>query len=247
MHRCCVWAMWVACMAPTLLAGCRTIDQQTAGAAVLVVPPQSNAPRELAKVMMPRYVIEPPDILTIDAIRSIPKSPYRLRATDVLNIRVQGTPPEKAPINGQYPVDLRGPSILDRRMAVEIGGLSVEASQRGRAPPFARRTWLSQPISFVGGLWGQPADRRPTPGRQDGTVTLGSYGSIVVAGLTLADAKATINATSRSSSTAPKSSVNVLRTTARCITSSHRGLAWATTSCAFLSLATIRSSTPLRR
>src|SRR6516225_1003029 len=36
----------------------------------------SPIPRELAKVSMPEYVIEPPDILLIDAVRVIPLPPY---------------------------------------------------------------------------------------------------------------------------------------------------------------------------
>src|SRR5262245_61255400 len=37
-----------------------------------------DLPRELAKVPMPPYVIEPPDILLIDAIRVVPLPPYKI-------------------------------------------------------------------------------------------------------------------------------------------------------------------------
>ena len=37
---------------------------------------------------MPDYVIEPPDILMIDAIKVVPKSPYRVESLDLLAISV---------------------------------------------------------------------------------------------------------------------------------------------------------------
>ena len=192
MNRLCAWQIVVALALPLLLAGCRTIDHEVPQQPVLVVPPQSNAPRELAKVMMPRYVIEPPDILTIDAIRSIPKSPYRLRATDLLNIRVQGTLDE-APINGQYPVDLRGVVDLGPPYGpVEVGGLSVEQASEAIQRHLVKI--LAQPVTSVslaafGGSQQIAGQHMVGP---DGSVTLGSYGSVIVAGLTLADAKAAI-------------------------------------------------------
>jgi polysaccharide export outer membrane protein len=192
MNRLCAWQIGVALALPLLLAGCRTIDHQEPQQPVLVVPPQSNAPRELAKVMMPRYVIEPPDILTIDAVRSIPKSPYRLRATDVLNIRVQGTL-ENAQINGVYSVDLRGLVDLGPPYGVvEVGGLSVEQANEAVQRHLVKI--LAQPVTSVslaafGGTQQIAGQHLVAP---DGTVTLGSYGSVIVAGLTLADAKAAI-------------------------------------------------------
>src|SRR5215470_12918945 len=46
------------------------------------VPVEPSAPRELTKVILPPYRIEPPDLLQIDAILVVPKSPYRLRMLD---------------------------------------------------------------------------------------------------------------------------------------------------------------------
>jgi protein involved in polysaccharide export with SLBB domain len=187
-----VWRLLIALALPVSLAGCQTVDHHAPQQPVLVVPPQSNAPRELAKVMMPTYVIEPPDILTIDAIRSIPKSPYRLRATDVLNIRVQGAL-ETAPIEGAYSVDLRGVVDLGPPYGpVEVGGLSVEqtteAIQRHLVKILAQPV-VSVSLAAFGGGQQIAGEHLVAP---DGTVTLGSYGSVVVAGLTLADAKLAI-------------------------------------------------------
>jgi hypothetical protein len=38
--------------------------------------------KELAKVSLPPYVIEPPDILLIDALRVVPKPPFRIQSFD---------------------------------------------------------------------------------------------------------------------------------------------------------------------
>ncbi len=63
----------------------------------------SDMPRELRKVVLPDYVVEPPDILVIEAINVIPKAPYGLKVADVLSVRVASTLPE-APIDGPYPI-----------------------------------------------------------------------------------------------------------------------------------------------
>ena len=52
-----------------------------------IAPYDEPLPRELAMVTMPEYVIEPPDILRIDAIRLIPPSPYKVEPLDGLAIQ----------------------------------------------------------------------------------------------------------------------------------------------------------------
>jgi polysaccharide biosynthesis/export protein len=209
MNRLCAWQLWIVFAMPLFLAGCQTVDHHAPQQPVLVVPPQSNVPRELAKVMMPAYVIEPPDILTIDAIRSIPKSPYRLRATDVLNVRVQGTL-DDAPIFGAYAVDLRGSVDLGPPYgAVEIAGLTVEqatdAVQRRLAKILASPV-TSVSLAAFGGTQQIAGEHLVGP---DGTVTLGSYGSVIVAGLTLSDAKAAIEQQLSKFLESPEVSLNV--------------------------------------
>jgi protein involved in polysaccharide export with SLBB domain len=142
--------------------------------------------------MLPRYVIEPPDILTIDVVRSIPKSPYRLHSTDALNIRVLNTL-EEAPIDGVYVVDLEGYVDFGPPYGrVELRGRTVEESNEA-VLHFLKQTLRDPVVTLTlvsfGGLQQVAGQHLVGP---DGTVTLGSYGSVVVAGLTLADAKAAI-------------------------------------------------------
>src|SRR5438270_3574017 len=59
---------------------------------VEVAPDQ---PRELSKMVMPDYVIEPPDILLIDAVRTVPLPPYRIEPLDTLAIQVTEPLPQQ--------------------------------------------------------------------------------------------------------------------------------------------------------
>ena len=86
--------------------------------------------RELCKTVLPAYTIEPPDILLIDAVHIVPRSPYHLRILDAVRIRVENTVPD-APIDGIYLVDLGGTVNLGPRYGpVQIAGLTVEQAQQ---------------------------------------------------------------------------------------------------------------------
>src|SRR5690349_15328149 len=78
---------------PECSTGCRSL-----------VPVEPSAPRELTKAILPPYRIEPPDVLQIDAVRVIPKFPYKLRLLDSLVIQVTGTLPD-APIGGTFVIE----------------------------------------------------------------------------------------------------------------------------------------------
>src|SRR5262245_3530362 len=72
------------------------------------VAPPPALPHELAKASMPTYVIEPPDILTIDAIRIVPKPPYKIEPLDTIGVYVAGLPEKLPPISGSVTVDADG-------------------------------------------------------------------------------------------------------------------------------------------
>src|SRR2546421_12743651 len=89
--------LWVVVGALLLGGGCE--HQQ------LISPVDSQIPRELSKVSLPAYVIEPPDILVIDAVRVVPLPPYRTEPLDVLSIDVSGLPEEAPRITGLLSVE----------------------------------------------------------------------------------------------------------------------------------------------
>src|SRR3954470_767656 len=57
-----------------------------------VTPPEpsplSQVPRELEMVSLPSYTVAPPDILFIQAIKIVPKSPHTLEPYDTILVRV---------------------------------------------------------------------------------------------------------------------------------------------------------------
>src|SRR3954449_186288 len=66
-----------------------------------------SVPRELSKTTLADYIIEPPDVLSIEAIALIPREPYKLRPLDIVSVVVSGVSDE-GNIAGQYPVQPNG-------------------------------------------------------------------------------------------------------------------------------------------
>jgi polysaccharide export outer membrane protein len=150
------------------------------------------APRELNKVVLPPYTIEPPDMLVIQAVHIVPRPPYHLRTFDSLAIQVQGTLPD-APISGVYPIEPGGLIKLGFTYgAVQVGGLTVAEAEAALKQHL--RQSLTAPVINVS--LASMAATQQIAGEHlvgpDGTVTLGIYGSVPVVGLTLAEAKATV-------------------------------------------------------
>jgi polysaccharide export outer membrane protein len=169
-------------------AGCQSMHRHHQGMPPEFQPPP-DMPRELSKTVLPTYTIEPPDILVIEAIHIVPRSPYFLRTGDVISVNVIGTLPD-APIAGAYVVQPGGIVNLGPPYgAVKVAGLSVEQAQeavRGLLIQHIRDPMVN--VSLV-----EMSGRQQIAGQHlvgpDGTVTLGSYGSVPVVGLTLIQAK----------------------------------------------------------
>jgi polysaccharide export outer membrane protein len=151
-------------------------------------------PRELSKVVLPEYVIEPPDVLTIEGVHIVPKPPYRLKTLDVLNVNVSGALPE-APIAGSYPVEPGG--IINLGVpygAVKVAGMTVEEAQaaiRERLLNYLQEPEIAVALAQLAGAQQLVGQFLVQP---DGTITLGSYGSVSVVGRTTAEAKAVVEA-----------------------------------------------------
>ena len=113
----------------------------------IVPPAPGTVPSELGKVMLPEYVIEPPDVLRIQAIIRLPKK----------------TDPEK---------DAQGNDIPGSEKDLTDGKGNKVFSD-------ASADLRSTPLYNV-------SDNYTV--RPDGTVYLGTYGSVPVAGLTVSQA-----------------------------------------------------------
>ena len=182
-----------------LLPGCRAIqklpDVLETPRPAHSIPPHNNMPRELAKTTLPPYTIEPPDILIIEALRVVPRPPYRVSTLDVLSIEVPEALPE-SPIGGTYTVEPGGTVNLGLPYGVvPVAGLTLPEVQarlvQHLGAKFLRDPQVSVTLVQFSGL-------QTISGQHlvalDGTVTLGSYGSVYVVGMTLEQAKLAIEA-----------------------------------------------------
>lgn len=157
-----------------------------------VPPPPPNVPRELSKVTMPDYVIEPPDIVMIDAIKVVPKAPYHVESLDVLSVQVPGAFSDY-PISSQYNVEPGG--TIDFRMpygSVKVAGLDLDQAKQAIEKKLAET--LSEPAAEISLV--QSAGSQQIVGEHlvgpDGKVTLGTYGKVFITGLTQDQARQAI-------------------------------------------------------
>jgi protein involved in polysaccharide export with SLBB domain len=149
-------------------------------------------PRELSKAVLPEYVIEPPDIVVIDALHVSPRPPYHLRTQDALSIEVRGAFPEY-PIKGVYPVQIGGIVSFGHPYGpVEVGGLTLEDARKVIQTHLEKQLKPEAVTVNLAQIAGQQQIAGEHLVKPDGTVTLGVYGSVPVIGLTIGEAKQAI-------------------------------------------------------
>ncbi len=213
------WGVWLATAIYLVGSGCQVVQRPLAEGelpvefrsqnSVSTLPPQA-APRELEKVSLPPYVIEPPDILLIDLVKNIPKPPYRLESLDVLQVIVGGTLLEQ-PISGLYPIEPGGMLNLGPAYgSLKLGGLSVEEATlaiQEMLEPILQQSDVSVSLA-------QTAGQQQIIGEHllgaDGMVNLGTYGLVYVAGLRLDVAREKIEKHLETYLDSPKISLDVL-------------------------------------
>lgn len=155
----------------------------------------SGPASELKKVVLPAYRIEPPDILTIEAVQVVPREPYGLRTGDIIAIYVPDAF-EQAPIAGTFPVGLGGLVNLGAPYgAVKISGLTIKET-RAKLIEHLSDHLKAESLEIVTVSLVETVGKQQIQGQHlvgpDGRVTLGAYGSVTVVGLTIEEAKAAI-------------------------------------------------------
>jgi protein involved in polysaccharide export with SLBB domain len=155
--------------------------------------PYGPIPRELDKVSLPDYIIEPPDILVIDTVRGSPLPPYHIEALDVLQIQVSDTIPT-APIAGLFVVDPDGTVNLGLAYgSVPVAGLTLEQARAAINTQLRRVLTNPQAVVALAQTRGiAQLVRGQHLVRPDGTISLGVYGCVYVAGLNLCQAREVI-------------------------------------------------------
>jgi polysaccharide export outer membrane protein len=149
-----------------------------------------NLPKELSKVSLPEYVIEPPDILDLQLVRGTPLAPYRLEAGDALQIQVPDALPNE-PLSAVFLVEPEGSINLGLSYgSVRVLGMTVDEARAAIRRQLLRVLKDPRPVIT---LYQTRGIAQTVSGlhlvRVDGTVSLGVYGSVYVAGLNLRQAR----------------------------------------------------------
>ena len=187
------------CLVVTVLAtwfgtGCSTVSPTQPPAQC----PDLNLPKELEKCSHPTYIVESPDILQINATRVIPLPPYKVEPLDQIFIVVQNTLALMEPdarINGVYAIDPDGTINLGPNYggAVRVVDLSTQEIEKLLVRHL--KSFFKEEVKVTVSLaqsHGSQVIRGEHLVRPDGTVSLGTYGKVFVAGMTLEQIKAAI-------------------------------------------------------
>jgi polysaccharide export outer membrane protein len=185
----------------TLAAGCKTAPDYV---------PVVDAPREMQKVSHPPYVVEPPDILVIDAIRLVPKGPYKINPLDAVLINATNVLPTE-PIGGVYPVEPEGRVNLGISYgSVSVVDLTTDQAREAIVKQL-KDAGYKEPQVVVSLAQSRALQqiRGEHLVRPDGTVSLGTYGSAYVAGMTLDQVRTALETHLSESLYKPELSVDV--------------------------------------
>lgn len=184
-----------------IIAGCASPSLRDSVADSEVI----DHPRELQKISIPVYRVEPPDILSVSIVNNIRPADDPLHAGDDLLIRASNVlpvQPNEDPVlasfkqvNGIYRVQTDG--------TVDLGPEYNSVAVEGLALPDAREAIKKHLRDVVGLADATVAVSLPNVNgkqliagehliRVDGTVALGVYGSVYVAGMTLDEVKQAI-------------------------------------------------------
>lgn len=142
--------------------------------------------------ILPAYRIEPPDIVSIDVVNMVPKSPYLLRTGDVLQIEALGVDPDN-PIMGPYVIQVGGIVTLGSGYGtVKVAGMTLPQAQQEITSYLRQRLTVPNVTVSLASTAGTQLVQGEHLVGPDGMLTLGSYGSVTVAGMTVAEAKAAV-------------------------------------------------------
>ena len=94
------------------------------------VPPAMMPPKELAKVSLPTYRIEPPDVLAIEMLKLVPLPPYRAEVYDTLQIHVSNALADQ-PIDNYFMVEAEGVVNLGPAYgSVRVVGMTIDEMKK---------------------------------------------------------------------------------------------------------------------
>ncbi|MEQ9411311.1 MAG: hypothetical protein RIK87_26595 [Fuerstiella sp.] len=180
-----------------------------------------EVPRELRKTALPEYRVEPPDVLLIEAVNNLRPADAPILSGEPLIIQVDRTIPVD-PTAGKVTQQFKN---IDRTYVIGTDGYVNLGPEYGKVlcanQPLAEiqrrvdthlRRILTSPQVLV--TLPNPTTKQMVAGphlvRPDGTVGLGIYGGVFVAGMTLTEAKCAIEQHLSQHMHAPEVAVDVL-------------------------------------
>ncbi len=152
-------------------------------------------PNEIQKVSLPPHKVAPPDILVINVLRMVPRPPYYIEPLEALLVFVPDTDTlPKQPIAGPYTVSLDGALNLGFGYgSVNVGGMTPDDAQKAIRRHLSNILKNNPQVNVsLAQFRGMEQIRGEHLVRPDGTVSLGTYGAVYVAGLSLGQAKCVI-------------------------------------------------------
>ena len=158
-----------------------------------------SLPKETAKTSpLMEYDIGISDVLIVEAVRQVPKSPYLLQASDGVSIMSYGLEDEDFIIDMEYRLQPGGVITLPPPIgSIKVSGMTCEEAGDmivkiiGEKSGLTDTSFIGVSVSLLAISGMQPIAGEHTVGA-DGRIRLGIYGSVHVAGLTLAEAKEAI-------------------------------------------------------
>ena len=187
-----------------VLAGCRLEETRNELPGIIY----SDIPRELDKATIPVYRVEPPDVLLVEAVNNIRPAGMPLRAGEQLVIRASGllfpTEPDPDPVEAEFYL-INSLFVIQPDGAVDLGpvygsvpvaGLSLRDAEQAIIRHLREEIGLAEPRVSVSlpDLAGRQAIAGELLVGPDGTINLGIYGTIYVAGMTVEEIKQVLEA-----------------------------------------------------
>jgi polysaccharide biosynthesis/export protein len=155
----------------------------------VIVPGNRPLPTEKAVTTHPPHRVSPPDTLFIEALRLIPRGPYRLSPLEIVLLEVTDTLPRQD-IKGNFMISPDGNINLGFNYgSVRVADLTIEQAQqtiRNHLSNILKNPTVNIALLQMRTMQNVRGEHLVRP---DGTVHLGVYGSVYVAGMTLGQVK----------------------------------------------------------
>lgn len=174
------------------------------------MPPELEPPRELSKVSLPEYRIEPPDRVLLQVMKLVPRSSYRIDAHDVLQIRATNVLLQQ-PIDDYFLVEGDGIVTLGPAYGVaRVAGMTTD--QAAREIEKVLRIFLQNPQVTVRLARSASAEdiSRDYVVAPDGVIVISRFGEVHLAGKTVLEARLAIQEHLAQYFDSPTVSVSVL-------------------------------------